>query len=201
LWSRRLESTPVCAGVDGFEEEHWVQRVRLAGTQAWFLGTAGARNRWRVFFCARAPGNSRSTAAPWSSISEHAWKHDAVEPLSSRTCRPGDVVVTAHGAEWAGRLARCAWDCRERSRASIRSCGGSAQDGFLTARLPNEERKKYGQKGARKALPVYEALNFVVPALSGTEPSSSGLTQVGPLRSRPAKEPAIGLFCGDDFVR
>ena len=49
------------------------------------------------------------------------------------------------------RPARCAWALRARCRSSILSCAPKLKaEGFLRRDARGKERKKYGQKGARK---------------------------------------------------
>src|SRR5262249_3315916 len=81
-----------------------------------------------------------------------AWKHDATEPLKfTSLAEQVDVVVTAHGGgaggqAGAGRLGL--------SRAIPRFDPGPGpalrKNGCLTRDSRMKERKKYGQKGARK---------------------------------------------------
>jgi len=82
----------------------------------------------------------------------HAWKYDAVEPLKfTNIADQVDVVVTAHGGGVGGQagavrmgLARAISKFNPELRPALR------KNGFLTRDSRMKERKKYGQKGARK---------------------------------------------------
>ncbi len=83
----------------------------------------------------------------------HAWEHDATEPLkfTSLVDQVDVVLPPPRAAAWAGNPGRCAWDCPAPSAASTRSCVPALRkNGFLTRDSRMKERKKYGQKGARK---------------------------------------------------
>jgi small subunit ribosomal protein S9 len=82
----------------------------------------------------------------------HAWKHDAIEPLKfTNLSDQVDVVITAHGGGVGGQagavrmgLARAISRFNPELRPALRT------NGFLTRDSRMKERKKYGQKGARK---------------------------------------------------
>jgi len=82
----------------------------------------------------------------------HAWTHDATEPLKFTNLGDQvDVVVTANGGGAGGQagavrmgLARAISRFNPELRPSLRT------NGFLTRDSRMKERKKYGQKGARK---------------------------------------------------
>jgi small subunit ribosomal protein S9 len=82
----------------------------------------------------------------------HAWKHDATEPLKfTNLADQVDVVVTANGGGVGGQagavrmgLSRAISRFNPELRPSLRT------NGFLTRDSRMKERKKYGQKGARK---------------------------------------------------
>jgi small subunit ribosomal protein S9 len=82
----------------------------------------------------------------------HAWKHDAIEPLKfTNIADQVDVVVTAHGGGVGGQsgavrmgLSRAISRFNPELRPALR------KNGFLTRDSRMKERKKYGQKGARK---------------------------------------------------
>ena len=82
----------------------------------------------------------------------HAWKHDAIEPLKFTNLGDQvDVVVTANGGGVGGQagavrmgLSRAISRFNPELRPSLRT------NGFLTRDSRMKERKKYGQKGARK---------------------------------------------------
>jgi small subunit ribosomal protein S9 len=81
-----------------------------------------------------------------------AWKHDAIEPLKFTSLADQvDVVVTARGGGVGGQagavrmgLSRAISKFNPELRPSLR------KNGFLTRDSRMKERKKYGQKGARK---------------------------------------------------
>jgi small subunit ribosomal protein S9 len=81
-----------------------------------------------------------------------AWKHDAIEPLKFTSLTDQvDVVITAHGGGVGGQagavrmgLARAISRFNPELRPALRT------NGFLTRDSRMKERKKYGQKGARK---------------------------------------------------
>jgi len=85
-----------------------------------------------------------------------AWKHDATEPVKfTNLADQIDIVVTRRAAALADRLERFAWALRAISRFNPelrRRCAKTVFD----ARFRMKERKKYGQKGARKPLPVHQ---------------------------------------------
>src|SRR5204862_8315269 len=125
----------------------------LAGTQTWFLGTG--RRKESVARVLVRPGagkftvNGREVAKYFPN---HAWKHDATEPLKlTNIADQVDVVVTAHGGRVGGQagavrmgLSRAISRFNPELRAALRT------NGFLTRDSRMKERKKYGQKGARK---------------------------------------------------
>jgi len=82
----------------------------------------------------------------------HAWSHDATEPLKfTSIAEQVDVVATAKGGGVGGQagavrmgLARAISLFNPELRPALR------KNGFLTRDSRMKERKKYGQKGARK---------------------------------------------------
>ena len=77
----------------------------LAGTQAWFLGTGRRKESVaRVFL---RPGSGKFTIngrTVEQYFPNHAWKHDAIEPLKfTNIADQVDVVVTAHGGGVGGQ--------------------------------------------------------------------------------------------------
>jgi small subunit ribosomal protein S9 len=82
----------------------------------------------------------------------HAWQHDATEPLKfTSLTEQVDVVVTANGGGVGGQagavrmgLSRAISRFNPELRPALRT------NGFLTRDSRMKERKKYGQKGARK---------------------------------------------------
>ena len=82
----------------------------------------------------------------------HAWEHDATEPLKfTSLTEQVDVVATAKGGGVGGQsgavrmgLSRAISRFNPELRPALR------KNGFLTRDSRMKERKKYGQKGARK---------------------------------------------------
>ncbi len=125
----------------------------IVGKQSWFLGTGRRKESVaRVFL---RPGTGKFTVNGRSVeqyFPNHAWKHDAIEPLKfTSLTEQVDVVVTAHGGGVGGQagavrmgLSRAISRFNPELRPSLRT------NGFLTRDSRMKERKKYGQKGARK---------------------------------------------------
>ena len=125
----------------------------LAGSQTWFLGTGRRKESVaRVFV---RPGAGKFTVngrEVEKYFPNHAWKHDATEPLKfTNIADQVDVVVTARGGGVGGQagavrmgLSRAISRFNPELRAALR------KNGFLTRDSRIKERKKYGQKGARK---------------------------------------------------
>jgi len=125
----------------------------LAGAQTWFLGTGRRKESVaRVFV---RPGAGKFTVngrEVEKYFPNHAWKHDATEPLKfTNIADQVDVVVTAQGGGVGGQagavrmgLSRAISRFNPELRAALR------KNGFLTRDSRMKERKKYGQKGARK---------------------------------------------------
>jgi len=82
----------------------------------------------------------------------HAWKHDAIEPLKfTNIADQVDVVVTAHGGGVGGQAGAVRMGLsRAISRFNPELRPALRKNGFLTRDSRMKERKKYGQKGARK---------------------------------------------------
>jgi small subunit ribosomal protein S9 len=125
----------------------------VAGTQAWFLGTGRRKESVaRVFLKAGSGKFSVNGRTVEQYFLNHAWKHDAIEPLKFTNLGDQvDVVVTANGGGVGGQagavrmgLSRAIARFNPELRPSLRT------NGFLTRDSRMKERKKYGQKGARK---------------------------------------------------
>jgi small subunit ribosomal protein S9 len=125
----------------------------IVGTQAWFLGTGRRKESIaRVFLRAGSGKFSVNGRQVEQYFPNHAWKHDATEPLKFTNLGDQvDVVVTAHGGGVGGQagavrmgLSRAIARFNPELRPSLRT------NGFLTRDSRMKERKKYGQKGARK---------------------------------------------------
>jgi small subunit ribosomal protein S9 len=114
----------------------------IAGTQTWFLGTGRRKESVaRVFL---RPGSGKFTVnrrTVEQYFPNHAWKHDAIEPLKFTNI--ADQVDGQAGAVRMG-LSRAISRFNPELRPALR------KNGFLTRDSRMKERKKYGQKGARK---------------------------------------------------
>jgi len=125
----------------------------IEGKQSWFLGTGRRKESVARVFLRPGTGkftvNGRQVAQYFPN---HAWQHDATEPLKfTSLTEQVDVVVTANGGGVGGQagavrmgLSRAISRFNPELRPSLR------KNGFLTRDSRMKERKKYGQKGARK---------------------------------------------------
>ena len=125
----------------------------LTGTGTWFLGTGRRKESVARVFVRPGAGkfevNGREVEKYFPN---HAWKHEATEPLKfTNIADQVDVVVTAHGGGVGGQagavrmgLSRAIARFNPELRPALR------KNGFLTRDSRMKERKKYGQKGARK---------------------------------------------------
>ena len=126
----------------------------LAGKTLWFHGTGRRKESIaRVFLRAGAGKFTVNGREVNSYFPNHAWKHDATEPLKfTNLADQVDVVVTAHGGGTGGQagavrmgLSRAIARFNPELRPALR------KNGFLTRDSRMKERKKYGLKRARKA--------------------------------------------------
>ena len=125
----------------------------LAGTQTWFLGTGRRKEAIaRVFLRAGSGKFTVNDRSVEQYFPNHAWLHDATEPLKfTSLTEQVDVVATAKGGGVGGQsgavrmgLSRAISRFNPELRPALR------KNGFLTRDSRMKERKKYGQKGARK---------------------------------------------------
>jgi len=121
----------------------------LSGTQTWFMGTGRRKEAIARVFLRVGSGkftvNGRSAEQYFPN---HAWKHEATEPLKfTSLAEQVDVVVTANGGGVGGQAGAVRMGL---SRAISRFNPELRTNGFLTRDSRMKERKKYGQKGARK---------------------------------------------------
>jgi small subunit ribosomal protein S9 len=125
----------------------------IASTKSWFLGTGRRKESVaRVFLRAGSGKFTVNGRTVEQYFPNHAWKHDAIEPLKFTSLADQvDVVVTANGGGVGGQagavrmgLSRAISRYNPELRPALRT------NGFLTRDSRMKERKKYGQKGARK---------------------------------------------------
>lgn len=125
----------------------------IVGKTTWFYGTGRRKESIARVFLRAGSGkftvNGREVDAYFPN---HAWKHDATEPLKFTSLGDQvDVVATAKGGGVGGQsgavrmgLSRAISRYNPELRPALRT------NGFLTRDSRMKERKKYGQKGARK---------------------------------------------------
>ncbi len=120
---------------------------------AWFYGTGRRKESVVRVFVRLGSGSFRVNRRPVESYFRNvAWLHRAVEALKfTQTLGQVDVMATARGGGVSGQadavrmaLARALSKFNPELRAGLR------KNGFLTRDSRMKERKKYGQKGARK---------------------------------------------------
>jgi len=124
-----------------------------ATSKTWFHGTGRRKESIARVFLRAGSGKFTVNGRPAEQyFPNHAWKHDATEPLRfTNIADQVDVVVTARGGGVGGQagavrmgLSRAISRFNPELRPSLRT------NGFLTRDSRMKERKKYGQKGARK---------------------------------------------------
>jgi small subunit ribosomal protein S9 len=125
----------------------------LHGTKVWIMGTGRRKESVARVFLRAGSGkftvNGRTTEQYFPN---HAWKHDATEALKFTSLSDQvDVMCTVHGGGVGGQagavrmgLSRAISKYNPELRPALRT------NGFLTRDSRMKERKKYGQKGARK---------------------------------------------------
>jgi len=125
----------------------------IAGTKSWFLGTGRRKESVaRVFLRAGSGKFTVNGRTAENYFPNHAWKNDALETLKFTTLADQvDAVITANGGGVGGQagavrmgLSRAISRFNPELRPALRT------NGFLTRDSRMKERKKYGQKGARK---------------------------------------------------
>jgi len=123
------------------------------GKATWFYGTGRRKESVaRVFLKAGTGQFTVNGRTVKSYFPNHAWEHDATEPLKFTSLTDQvDVVVTAKGGGVGGQsgavrmgLSRAIIKFNPELQPPLR------KNGFLTRDSRMKERKKYGQKGARK---------------------------------------------------
>jgi len=125
----------------------------LTGKAVWFHGTGRRKESIaRVFLRAGSGKFTINRRTVESYFPNHAWKHDAIEPLKfTNLADQVDVVITAHGGGTGGQagavrmgLARAISRFNPELRPALR------KNGYLTRDSRMKEGKKYGQEGGRK---------------------------------------------------
>jgi small subunit ribosomal protein S9 len=125
----------------------------IEGKKSWFLGTGRRKESVARVFLRPGTGkftvNGRQVAEYFPN---HAWQHDATEPLKfTSLTEQVDVVVTANGGGVGGQAGAIRMGLsRAISRFNPELRPAMRTNGFLTRDSRMKERKKYGQKGARK---------------------------------------------------
>ena len=123
------------------------------GSKTWFHGTGRRKESIARVFLRPGTGKFTVNRRPVESyFPNHAWLHDAIEPLKfTNLTEQVDVVATARGGGVGGQsgavrmgLSRAISRFNSELRPALR------KNGFLTRDSRMKERKKYGQKGARK---------------------------------------------------
>ena len=121
--------------------------------KTWFHGTGRRKEAVaRVFV---RPGSGKFTVngrTVEQYFPNHAWRHAVTEPLKfTNTYDQVDVVVTAYGGGTGGQSGAVRMGLsRALSRYNPELRPALRKNGFLTRDSRMKERKKYGQKGARK---------------------------------------------------
>lgn len=125
----------------------------LTNKQGWILGTGRRKESVARVFLRAGTGKFTVNGRPVEQyFPNHAWKHDATEALKfTSLTEQVDVMATAKGGGVGGQagavrmgLSRAISLFNPELRPALRT------NGFLTRDSRMKERKKYGQKGARK---------------------------------------------------
>ena len=123
------------------------------GNKNWFQGTGRRKESIARVFVRPGSGKFTVNGRPVEQyFTNFAWKHDATEPLKfTNLADQVDVVVTAYGGGAGGQAGAVRMGLsRAISRFNIELRPALRKNGFLTRDSRMKERKKYGQKGARK---------------------------------------------------
>ena len=123
------------------------------GTKTWFHGTGRRKESIaRVFLRAGSGKFTVNGRAVEKYFPNHAWSHDATEPLKfTNIAEQVDVVATAKGGGVGGQAGAVRMGLsRAISRFNPELRPALRKNGFLTRDSRMKERKKYGLKGARK---------------------------------------------------
>jgi len=125
----------------------------IAGTQTWFLGTGRRKVSVARVFVRAGSGKFTVNKRPVEQyFPNHAWRHDATEPLKfTSLAERVDAMVSANGGGVGGQAGAVRMGLsRAISRFNPELRPALRKNGFLTRDSRMKERKKYGQKGARK---------------------------------------------------
>ena len=123
------------------------------GSKTWFHGTGRRKESIARVFVRPGTGkftvNGRKVEAYFPN---HAWLHDATEPLKfTSLTEQVDVVASCKGGGVGGQSGAVRMGLsRALSRFNAELRPALRKNGFLTRDSRMKERKKYGQKGARK---------------------------------------------------
>jgi small subunit ribosomal protein S9 len=162
----------------------------IVGTQTWFLGTGRRKEPVaRVFL---RPGSGKFTVnrrTVEQYFPNHAWKHDAIEPLKfTNIADQVDVVVTAHGGGVGGQAGAVRMGLsRAISRFNPELRPALRKNGFLTQEVRTE--------GRAQALPVHEALIFRAGQAPSLRTPAGGRKPIW--RDHGRQGAGKRLFCGD----
>ena len=123
------------------------------GSKTWFQGTGRRKESVARVFVRPGSGKFTINGRPVEQyFTNFAWKHDATEPLKfTNLADQVDVMVTAHGGGAGGQAGAVRMGLsRAISRFNTELRPALRKNGFLTRDSRMKERKKYGQKGARR---------------------------------------------------
>ena len=123
-----------------------------AGAQ-WFYGTGRRKEAVARVFVKLGSGKYEVNRRPVEEYFKNvAWRNAAMEPLKfTETLNQVDVRATAKGGGAGGQSGAVRMGLsRALARFNAELRAGLRKHGFLTRDSRMKERKKYGQKGARK---------------------------------------------------
>ena len=124
-----------------------------AGSKTWFYGTGRRKESVARVFVRLGSGKFEVNGRPIENYFKNvAWKNAAIEPLKfTETLNQVDVLATANGGGAGGQSGAVRMGLsRALARFNAELRQGLRKNGFLTRDSRMKERKKYGQKGARK---------------------------------------------------
>ena len=121
--------------------------------KSWFYGTGRRKESVARVFVRLGSGKFEVNGRPVEDYFKNvAWKNAAIEPLKfTETLNQVDVLATANGGGAGGQSGAVRMGLsRALARFNAELRQGLRKNGFLTRDSRMKERKKYGQKGARK---------------------------------------------------